>query len=88
LDEDGDMTEVTIYEYDDLANLIKETSYDEDGDVFNIITNKYIKKNLTAQYTYDSDGELDYFWEYTIQNGKPIDYKESWISSSEEYELK
>jgi hypothetical protein len=56
-DEDRDMTEVTIY--DDLANLIKETSYDEDG-------------------------ELDYFWEYTIQNGKPIDYKESWISSSEE----
>lgn len=87
-DEDGDMTEVTIYEYDDLANLIKETSYDEDGDVFKIITNKYIKKNLTAQYTYASNGELDYFWEYTIQNGKPIDYKESWISYSEEYELK
>lgn len=87
-DEDGDMTEVTTYEYDDFANLIKETSYDEDGDVFKMITNKYLKRNLIAQYTYDSDGELDYFWEYTIQNGKPINYKESWISSSEEYEYK
>jgi hypothetical protein len=60
-----------LAEYNEEGNVVKFTTYDEDGERLSVVKSEYIGNNQVAQNAYDSDGENYYYWKYVFENGIP-----------------
>ena len=63
-----------LAEYNEKGNVVKFTTYDEDGERLSVVKSEYIGNNQVAQNAYDSDGEVYYSWKLEVNNDKVVDY--------------
>ena len=63
-----------LAEYNEEGNVVKVTTYDEDGERLTVVKSEYIGNNQVAQNAYDSDGKVYYSWKLEVNNDKVVDY--------------
>jgi hypothetical protein len=62
-----------LAEYNEEGNVVKFTTYDEDGERLSVVKSEYIGNNQVAKNAYDSDGEVYYSWKLEVNNDKVVD---------------
>ena len=63
-----------LAEYNEDGNVVKFTTYNEDGERLTVVKSEYIGNNQVAQSAYDSDGKVYYSWKLEVNNDKVVNY--------------
>jgi hypothetical protein len=63
-----------LAEYNEEGNVVKFTTYNEDGERLTVVKSEYIGNNQVAQSAYDSDGKVYYSWKLEVNNDKVVNY--------------
>lgn len=63
-----------LAEYNEDGNVVKFTTYNEDGERLTVVKSEYIGNNQVAQSAYDSDGKVYYSWKLEVNNDKLVNY--------------
>lgn len=63
-----------LAEYNEEGNVVKFTTYDEEGERLSVVKSEYIGNNQVAQSAYDSDGKVYYSWKLEVNNDKVVNY--------------
>ena len=61
-----------LAEYNEEGNVVKFTTYDEDGERLTVVKSEYIGNNQVAQSAYDSDGKVYYSWKLEVNTDKVV----------------